>query len=196
MRHLHTSLLNQHLIQQHAPLAVTITVICQLENRFLYQDFYSICSYAKQMPFCEKICIVVSPDMKITIDFQSFCNATPAEQFDCICELCASNIYLLLPKFNLKWEFHFLLFTAHKQSLGQGNIFRSVCQEFCSRGGGGLPQCMLGYPPPGQPPPPTQCMLGDTANKRAVCILLECNLVHHIFPVKLTISTTPTVAKG
>ena len=25
--------------------------------------------------------------------------------------------------------------------------------------------------------PPEQCMLGDTVNKRAVCILLECNLV-------------------
>ena len=100
------------------------------------------------MPFCEKICIVVSPDMKVTIDFQSFCNATPAEQLDCICELCASNIYLLLPKFNLKWEFHFLLFTARKQSLGQGNIFRSVCQEFCSRGGGSA-SVHAGIPSPG-----------------------------------------------
>ena len=25
--------------------------------------------------------------------------------------------------------------TTHKRSLGQGNIFRSVCQEFCSQGG-------------------------------------------------------------
>ena len=32
--------------------------------------------------------------------------------------------------------------------LGQGNIFTSVCQEFCPQGGGCLPQCMLGYPPP------------------------------------------------
>ena len=31
--------------------------------------------------------------------------------------------------------------------------------------------------PPEQTPPPEQCMLGDTVNKRAVCILLECNLV-------------------
>ena len=30
--------------------------------------------------------------------------------------------------------------------LGQGNIFTSVCQEFCL--GGCLPQCMLGYTPP------------------------------------------------
>ena len=49
-----------------------------------------------------------------------------------------------------------LVVTARKRSLGQGNIFRSVCQEFCPRGGGGaLPQCMLGYhtpPGPGTPP--------------------------------------------
>ena len=33
-------------------------------------------------------------------------------------------------------------------------------------------------PPPEQiPPPPAQCMLGDTGNKRAVRIILECNLV-------------------
>ena len=29
------------------------------------------------------------------------------------------------------------IFTARKRSLGQGNIFRSMCQEFCPRGGGG-----------------------------------------------------------
>ena len=99
------------------------------------------------------------------------------------------------------------LVTARKRSLGQGNIFSRVCQEFCSQGGGGLPQLMMGYhprpgtaqadppqadtpwnklPPPTDPPeqtqlprsiPPEQCMLGDTVNKRAVCVLLECNLV-------------------
>ena len=57
-----------------------------------------------------------------------------------------------------------------KWSLGQGNIFRSVCQEFCSQGGG-LPHCMLGYSAGSRPP--QQCMLGDTGNKRAVRILLE-----------------------
>ena len=30
------------------------------------------------------------------------------------------------------------IFTARKRSLGQGNIFIGVCQEFCSRGGGCL----------------------------------------------------------
>ena len=29
------------------------------------------------------------------------------------------------------------------------------------------------------PPPPGQCMLGDTGNKRSVRILLECNLIYH-----------------
>ena len=50
---------------------------------------------------------------------------------------------------------------------------------------GDLPHCMLGYPTPrikGRHPPepdipPGQCMWGDTGNKRAVRILLECNLV-------------------
>ena len=38
--------------------------------------------------------------------------------------------------------------------LGQGNIFTSVCQEFCPRGWRCLPQCMLGYTtPPGSRPP-------------------------------------------
>ena len=41
----------------------------------------------------------------------------------------------------------------------------------------------LGRPPPGADAPlgadpPEQCMLEDTANERAVRILLECNLVH------------------
>ena len=103
------------------------------------------------------------------------------------------------------------IFTARKRSLGQGNVFRSMCQEFC-RQWGGLPQCMLGYPPlgagtpqsrhpprdeaplplgPGAPPgpgspPPQQSMLGDLVNERAVRILLECNLVLNCKPINLT----------
>ena len=30
------------------------------------------------------------------------------------------------------------IFTARKRSLGQGNIFSSVCQEFCSQEGGSV----------------------------------------------------------
>ena len=36
--------------------------------------------------------------------------------------------------------------------LGQGNIFSSVCQEFCTQGG--LPYCMLGYHPSKDQIPP------------------------------------------
>ena len=44
--------------------------------------------------------------------------------------------------------------TSRKRSLGQGNIFSIVCQEFCPQGRG-LPQCMLGYHTPwDQAPPP------------------------------------------
>ena len=44
-----------------------------------------------------------------------------------------------------------VVITARKRSLGQGNIFSSVCQEFCPQGG--LPQCMLGYHPLARRPP-------------------------------------------
>ena len=99
------------------------------------------------------------------------------------------------------------LITAHKRSLGQGNIFTNMCQEFCSQGVcpiacwdtiplEGRHPPWQGDPPPskadcpwqGRPSwqgkpllarqtPSTQCTLGDTVNKQAVCILLECNLV-------------------
>ena len=44
----------------------------------------------------------------------------------------------------------FIIFTAGERSLGQGSIFRSVCQEFCPQGGGGwvgggaIPACIAG----------------------------------------------------
>ena len=67
--------------------------------------------------------------------------------------------------------------------LGQGNIFRSVCQEFCPLGGEGvcLSACWdtppsLGADPPGADPPPGS-RLQHTVNERAVRILLECILV-------------------
>ena len=75
--------------------------------------------------------------------------------------------------------------SACKRSVVQGNIFLPVC-HFVYMG------CLLywqlappleGTPPwPGKPPrqihpPKEQWMLGDTGNKQAVCILLECILV-------------------
>ena len=46
---------------------------------------------------------------------------------------------------------YFTIFTVRKRSLGQGNIFSSVCQQFCSQGG--LPQG-LGIPRSRKPPSP------------------------------------------
>ena len=90
--------------------------------------------------------------------------------------------------------------------MGQSNIFRSVCQEFCSRGRGvGIPACHAGHmtslgegcpgPGPGvsrhrpggcvsqhalrQTPPSRRLLL------RAVRILLACILVWHKFCQKL-----------
>ena len=52
----------------------------------------------------------------------------------------------------------------------EGYVFTPVCQSFCSRGGGGESASVhAGI----ADTPPAQCMLGDTANKRAVRILLE-----------------------
>ena len=80
--------------------------------------------------------------------------------------------------------------------------------SFCSQGGC-LHQCMLGChtprsrhspwkqtptrcrhtPPPEQTPPLLQSMLGDTVNKRAVRILLECNLVFMQFLARFLTGT-------
>ena len=45
---------------------------------------------------------------------------------------------LIFPYRQIKFCFtvKFMIFTARKRSLGQSNIFRSMCQEFCSQGGG------------------------------------------------------------
>ena len=51
--------------------------------------------------------------------------------------------------------------------LGQGNIFTSVCQEFCPQGGGCLPQCMLGCTPSGGRPPPEQTPQDQTPQDQA-----------------------------
>ena len=94
-----------------------------------------------------------------------------------------------------------------QQSCGQGNIFTPVCHSFCSQGGGGLPQCILGYHhhhprsrhhqppwtrhppgadttprtrhPPDQTPPGSR--LQHMVYQWPVCILLECILVINIF---------------
>ena len=64
------------------------------------------------------------------------------------------------------------LFLPSATKLWQGNIFTSVCQEFCPHGRGCLPQYMLGYTPldrhpslgrpPGQTHPPGRHPPGQT----------------------------------
>ena len=53
-------------------------------------------------------------------------------QYTCACQTSWLDPSLLLKpiKFNV-----FSFVTARKRSLAQGNIFRSVCQEFCPQGG-------------------------------------------------------------
>ena len=69
-----------------------------------------------------------------------------------------------------------------QRSCGQGYVFTRVCHSVNM--GGGLPQCMLGYHPPGSRPPPKEAPPGSryppprhTVNERPVRILLECILV-------------------
>ena len=52
-----------------------------------------------------------------------------------------------------------VIFTACKQSLGQGNVFTPVCD---SVHGVCLPHCMLGYTPPWQTPPDRHPPWADT----------------------------------
>ena len=63
--------------------------------------------------------------------------------------------------------FNYVQFLPAATKLGQGNIFTSVCQEFCSQGEGGcLPQCMLGYTPRADTPPDQTPPGADTPRTR------------------------------
>ena len=53
-----------------------------------------------------------------------------------------------------RFSFKVSFITARKRSLGQGNIFRSMCQEFCPRGGGVCLSACWGAPLWDQAPPP------------------------------------------
>ena len=74
------------------------------------------------------------------------------------------------------------IFTVHKRSLGQGNIFTSVChsvhREICPTSSRQTPDADR----PGcripAPHPEIDGILWDTVNKRSVRILLQCFLVH------------------
>ena len=78
------------------------------------------------------------------------------------------------------------LITTRKRGLGQGNIFTSVCYSFCPQKGGGSASrgsasggvCIWGgLHLGGWIDPLLHWILWDTANERAVRIILECILV-------------------
>ena len=69
-----------------------------------------------------------------------------------------------------------MLSCYHPQTkLQKRNVFTPVCQSFCLKGGS-LPQCMLGYTPPGRHPP-SQHSPSRRPLQRTVRMLLECFLV-------------------
>ena len=87
------------------------------------------------------------------------------------------------------WSTNIRLITARNWRLRRLCFYTYL--SFCSRGGSASVHAGIPYPPGPGPPqappgpgtpqtrhPPAQCMLGDTVNKRAVRILLECNLVN------------------
>ena len=86
----------------------------------------------------------------------------------------------LLPKANVACEGYVFTCVCH-------SVHRGVCPIVCwdtTPPGKADPPSPTGRADPPSPlwqgrPLPTQCMLGDTVNKRAVCILLECNLVEN-----------------
>ena len=107
------------------------------------------------------------------------------------CMASDQNQKFYLPA-GLVWS---LFFTARKRSLCY--VFTPVCQSFCSQEGSASVDAGIADPPgpdttptqeqtrplprsrhPHPSTPPAQCMLGDTANKRAVRILMECTLVN------------------
>ena len=88
---------------------------------------------------------------------------------------CENSIYIYICNLNILNSLHIFAnvhLTARKRSLGQGNIFRSMCPSFCPEGVGGM--CSRGV-----------CVAGGVFMqerqplKRAVRILLECILVSH-----------------
>ena len=105
------------------------------------------------------------------------------------------------------WKYNIFTFLPPATKLEQGNM----CQEFCFTGEVCLIACWDTLLPrdqattwdqrqasPSEPDTPqtrgrhpqVQWMLGDTGNKRAVRILLECNLFQNIFFKKSFLTTT------
>ena len=117
---------------------------------------------------------------------QVLCRAELNQQLQVVQGVADTNRTVQLDVCNVIWTvnvtLHQLIITSRKRGLGQGNIFRSVCQEFCPQGGCLLPGGYLVW---------GGCLLGGVCSQggawwrppqrlllRAVRILLECILVH------------------
>ena len=95
------------------------------------------------------------------------------------------TLYLVIVFFHVRW---YLLLPPINEVWGKV-IFSVACVKNSVHREGGSASVHAGIPPgtkhpqeqapPGPGTPSEQCMLGDSVNKRAVCILLECNLVLH-----------------
>ena len=92
---------------------------------------------------------------------------------------------ILLPPANEVWGKVIFSVACVKNSVHRGTVCLSACWDTTPQAdnppGADPPEQTSQSRPPEQTP--LQCMLGDMVNKRAVCILLECNLVCFICSV-------------
>ena len=109
---------------------------------------------------------------------------------------CQSNaVNYTFYHYSPQTKFAKVMFLHVSVILSTGGVCLSACWDTTppsrqplppSRGAGITPEQA---PPRSRQTPPKQCMLGDTTNKRAVCILLECILVVFVFKLIGFIST-------
>ena len=141
------------------------------------------------------LCIVnangLSTDLSVSAWWSRFCSAVWPTWYKFFTKSWTSCVNDAGRPATREWKD---IFTARNE-VG-ARFYFYTCLWFCSHGGGVCPiACWdthtqtpgpeAGTPlwtrhplhPPGTRHPPVQCMLGDTGNKRAVRILLECNLV-------------------
>ena len=81
-------------------------------------------------------------------------------------------------------------FLHYRPERSWGKVIFSQASVILFTGGSASVHAGIPHPPAQRPTPgkadplPAQSMLGDTVNKRAVCILLECNSCSQLFSIK------------
>ena len=98
-------------------------------HRFMPHLYFWTCHMCSKLPIFE--------------DISSFCVGTDTPVLDNVCSLFISwvGVHGSSPVLDYRRMLHerpynWSRFLPPATKLGQGNIFRSVCQEFCPRGGG------------------------------------------------------------